>query len=77
MAVEAVSYADAKTIALNYYVKRRSQMPLPMRDAPFKKVENVVLSINAVIAAIESDTDLGQWLVFEYADSMGMVISGV
>jgi len=77
LAIETVTYADAKRIALEYYIKRRSQMPLPLRDAPFKKVENVVLSINAVIAAIESDTDLGQWLVGEYADSMGMVISGI
>lgn len=76
MAVETVTYADAKRIALEYYVIRRNRMPLPLRDQPFKKVENVVLSINDVIAAIESDTDYGQWLVFEYAGSMEMIVSG-
>lgn len=76
MGAETRTYADARTIALNYYIERRSRMPLPLREAPFKKVENVVLSINSVIAAIESNTDLGQWLVFEYADAMGMLISG-
>ena len=75
MGAETVTYADARTIAINYYVGRRSRMPLPLREAPFKKVENVVLSINAVIAAMESNTDIGQWLVYEYADSMGMLIS--
>jgi len=77
LGAETVTYADAKTIALNYYYGRRTKMPYPLREAPFKKVENVVLSINAAIAAIENNTDIGQWLVYEYADSMGMLISGI
>lgn len=75
MGAEAVSYEEARELTLQYYYDRRNTMPLPLRDAPFKKVENVVLSINAVIAAIESNTEIGQWLVAEYATGMGLIIS--
>lgn len=76
MAGEVYSYSEARALALAYYIQRRDGMPLPMRQMPFKKVENVVLSIAAIIAAIESDTDIGQYLVAEYADSMEWIISG-
>lgn len=74
MAVDVYSYEEAKVLTLEYYKTRRDGMALPFRDMPFKKVENVTLSINAVIANIESNTDIGQWLVAEYADSMGWLI---
>lgn len=76
MAAQIVSYADAKQLALQYYIGIRDSLPLPMRDMPRKIVANQPLSINGVIANIESDTDLGQWLIAEYVDSMGMVVSG-
>lgn len=74
MAVESYTYAEARELTLAYYIQRRDAMGLPMRDMPFKKVETVVLSINSIIANIESNTDIGQWLVAEYADSMEWVI---
>lgn len=73
---ETVTYATARELTLQYYTQRRDRMALPMRDMPFKKVENVVLSINEAIAQIESNTELGQWLIAEYASAMEWVISG-
>lgn len=76
MAVEAVSYEEAKQLTLDYYTKIRDSLPLPMRDMPRKVVENKSLSINSIIAHITSNTDIGQWLIAEYIESMGMVVSG-
>jgi len=74
MALEAVSYEEARNLALDYYVKRRDALPLPMRDMPRKIVANQALSFNAIIAHIQSNTEIGQWLVGEYATSMGLII---
>ena len=74
MATEAVTYQEAKNIALTFYKKKRIPMPLPMRDMPRKIVANQALSINDIIANIESNSDIGQWLVGEYAASMGLII---
>lgn len=73
---EAVTFAQAREITLDYYINRRDGLTLPFRDMPFKKVETRTLSINEVIAHIESNTDLGQWLVAEYASGMGWIVSG-
>lgn len=75
MAVEPVSYEEARALTLKYYRDIQLSLPLPMRDMPRKVVENKALSINSIIAHIESNTDIGQWLVGEYVDSMGMVVS--
>ena len=72
---EAVTFAQARDLTLEYYIRSRDSKPLPFRDMPFKKVENVTLSINEVIAQIQSNTDLGQWLVAEYASGMGWIIN--
>lgn len=77
MAAEAVTYEEVRELALEYYKKTRDSLPLPMRDMPRKIVASQSLSINAIIAHIESNTEIGQWLVGEYASSMGLVVSGV
>lgn len=71
---EAVTYEDAKKLALDYYYKSRDSLPLPMRDMPRKIVAGQSLSINAIIAHIESETEIGQWLVGEYISSLGLVV---
>lgn len=75
MATETVTYEEARALTLEYHTKVRDSLPLPMRDMPRKVVANTVLSINAIIAAIESNTEIGQWLVAEYASGMGLVVS--
>ena len=76
MGVETITYGEARQTTLEYYREKRDSLPLPMRDMPRKIVANQSLSINAIIAHIESNTEIGQWLVGEYASSMGMVVSG-
>lgn len=75
MSVEAVSYEQAKQLALTFYRQTRDRTPLPMRDMPRKIVANQPLSINAIIANIESNTDVGVWLIGEYAASLGVIIA--
>jgi len=72
---QSVTYEEARALTLEYYTKVRDSLPLPMRDMPRKVVANTALSINAIIAAIESNTEIGQWLVAEYASGMGLVVS--
>lgn len=76
MGAEAVTYEEAKRVTLTYYMEKRDRLPLPMRDMPRKIVASQSLSINAIIAHIESNTEIGQWLVGEYIASMGLVVSG-
>lgn len=76
MATETVTYGEARQATLEYYRQKRDSLPLPMRDMPRKIVANQSLSINAIIAHIESNTEIGQWLVGEYVSAMGMVVSG-
>jgi len=75
MSVESVTYDEAKKITLEYYVQRRDGTPLPLRDVPRKIVANQALSLNAIIAHIESNTEIGQWLVGEYIASLGLVLA--
>ena len=76
MAGQAVSFEEARRLTLEYYIEVRDGLPLPMRDMPRKVVANQPLSVNAIIAHIESNTDIGQWLVAEYVDGMGLIVSG-
>lgn len=76
MSAEAVTYEEAKEITLKYYREIRDSLPLPMRDMPRKIVAGQALSINSIIAHIESNTEIGQWIVGEYVSSMGLVVSG-
>lgn len=69
-----VSFLEAKKLTLAYYVEIRNGLPLPLRDAPRKVVKNVPLSVNSIIAHIESNSDIGVWLVSEYAGGMGLTI---
>lgn len=75
MGAEAVTYEEAKRLALEYYIETRDGLPLPMRDMPRKIVASQALSINAIVAHIESNTEIGQWLVGEYASSLGILIA--
>lgn len=72
--VETVSYEEAKQLALDYWTKKRDGLPLPLRDLPRKVVRDQPLSVNDIIAHITSNTDIGVWIVGEYAGSLGMVI---
>lgn len=74
MAAEAVTYQEARDLALAFYKNKRDTMPLPLRDMPRKIVANQALSINDIIANIESGSDIGQWLVGEYAAGLGMAV---
>lgn len=76
MGAETVTYGEARQATLEYYRQKRDSLPLPMRDMPRKVIENQSLSINAIIAHIESNTEIGQWLVGEYASAMEMIVSG-
>lgn len=76
MAGQTVTYREAREITLEYYKGIRNGLPLPMRDMPRKIVAGQSLSINAMIAHIESNTEIGQWLVGEYVSSSGLVVSG-
>lgn len=76
MGAEAVTYEEAKRLTLEYWYAERNKLPLPMRDMPRRIIAAQSLSINAIIANIESNTEIGQWLIAEYVDSMGMVVSG-
>jgi len=76
MAASMVTYEEARKLTLAYYVEIRNSLPLPMRDMPRRIVANQSLSVNAIIANIESNTEIGQWLVAEYIDGMGMVVVG-
>ena len=75
MSVESVTYEQAKQITLEYYVQNRDATPLPLRDVPRKIVASQALSLNAIIAHIESNTEIGQWLVGEYLASLGLVLA--
>jgi len=75
MATEQVTYEEAKQITLEFYYAKRDEIPLPLRDLPRKIVAGQSLSINAMIAHIESNTEIGQWLIGEYIAGLGMVIS--
>ena len=74
--VEAVTFEEAKTLTLEYWYGERNKLPLPMRDMPRRIIASQSFSINAIVANIESNTDIGVWLIAEYIDSMGMVVSG-
>ena len=63
-------------MTLDYYYGVRDKLPLPMRDMPRKIVASQPLSVNAIIANIESETEIGQWLIGEYASSMNLTVSG-
>lgn len=76
MAGQAVSFMEARDLTLKYYIESRDRLPLPMRDMPRKIVENQTLSINDIIAHIQSNTEIGQWLVGEYASAMELIING-
>lgn len=76
MVAQTVTYEEARKLTLAYYIELRNSLPLPMRDMPRRIVANQSLSVNAIIANIESNTDLGQWLIAEYVDGMGMAIVG-
>lgn len=75
LATETVTYEEAKQTTLAYYIAKRDSLPLPMRDMPRKIVANQSLSINAIIANIESNTEIGQWLVGEYVSSLELIVS--
>ena len=72
--MSAVTLEEARSIALAFYRKERDGLSLPMRDMPRKVMANQALSINDIIANIESKSDIGDWLVGEYAASMGLVV---
>lgn len=76
MGVEAVTYEEAKRLTLEFWYRERDKMSLPTRDLPRRIINNQAFSVNAMIANIESNTDIGQWLVGQYISGMGMVISG-
>lgn len=74
MSVEAVTYDQAKQVTLTFYRQVRDRTPLPLRDMPRKVIANQPLSVNSIIANIESNTNVGIWIVGEYAASLGVII---